>query len=306
MSIRQSPINRSITNGLLAWALGLFPACTAPHFPEDAGGQTLPEWAEPLLGTYAVTGHAFARGSPGSIVARVRALGIGTFAKKSDGSVSLTVNLCSVITSGSSGRLSARLLDPTKREPSVHQLHFDLDKRSWDSIPVSPAYFGADEEQPEACASNIELPAASDQAWTETCSCRYTGEPYQADDCRLRDPDEDGFRGFTIFRDNDPACGGELHATESNVARHIEGKIDPAGEVHSALVAGQNMVRYYPPNIPDPVCTEFFVPVPCPERYNTTTFKRVTPDASCDALLASEQEFFGAPPGFPDVAECTQ
>ena len=290
-------------------ALSLAAACTPPHFPEEADGdpvETLPDWAEPLLGTYALTGHSFVAESPLTVLTRLRAQGIATFSKDSDARVTLSMETCSLTSDSNILDVTAYLLKPKARELNVHRVRFDLATKTWQSTPISPAYFGADELQPEACRNRTELNARPEQTWLETCSCRYEGAPKEEDDCRLRDPDEDGVAGFTIKREDDPSCG-DTGATEANVIEHVEGEVDPSGQQHSARYAGFSKPSLYADQSTGVCKPSPLFPLtltPCPTRYQVVTFKRVAPDASCDALMDREQEVFEPAPPFPNATEC--
>lgn len=282
--------------------------------PSDAGSAAVtstvfPDWAEPLIGSYAARQFSFAKDRLG-IVSSFEELALMQIVRVDSGA-ELRTKLCSMVATSTEDVL--KLLDPSGLPETIRQVTFD-DAGRW-GTDARALGFGYERAVPAACVGkeNQSIPKVSAQTWlTDTCRCPSSAEAApRIDDCRVLDPDGDKKPGLSYSDKGKPGAligsfiNTTLHAVILSRTHAVAGRVDAQGAHHAQLVVDE--VAYQLSCEPDcPQITD--VGRPCTSEFNDLHLVPLTEQRqikTCAELLARRAEVFpGDPPASP--TSCSQ
>ncbi|MEY4508882.1 MAG: hypothetical protein RLZZ450_1004 [Pseudomonadota bacterium] len=288
-----------------------------PAAAPDAGSApvvqttTFPDWAAPLIGSYATRQFSFSRDRLG-IVSIYEELSLVQIVRVEAGA-ELRAKLCSQVASSTEDVL--KLIDPSGLSETVRKVTFD-DTGHW-GTDANPIGYGYDRPVPTTCVGkeNQSIAKSAAQVWLADGNCRCPSSADAApriDDCRVLDPDNDKKPGLSFSDKGKPGAligsfiNSTLHAAFVSRTHPVSGRVDSQGAHHAQVVVDE--VAYQLSCEPDGCPQIADVGRPCTDEFNDLHFVQLNEQrqvASCADLVARRTELF--PSGAPATpSSCSQ
>ncbi|MDB4971777.1 MAG: hypothetical protein JWN48_118 [Myxococcaceae bacterium] len=268
-------------------------------------GAQAPSWALPLIGRYAVRAFAFKQ-DEFNTVTRSEQIWLAEFALDDSG-MQLASTLCKYTAHTELANLE--LAKPSSLPRHLERVAFQDAAKTWTTAGET-LFVGYTQQPAASCqgtAAGASVTHAPEQSWfaSNTCRCALREEPPLADDCRLRDPDEDMHAGITyLLRGINTTIVDTDYYVASAIDTHYKnGKVAADGEVHSANVEPREDVYELGCSVPN--CAHISkLGTYCPASRNPAQFVRLDPAAptglaGCAAVLSQAATLFEAPPPSP-------
>lgn len=271
----------------------------------------LPDWALPLLGSYATQAFSFSKDKLGT-VSMAEELSLVQIVRVGEGA-ELRTRLCSMVASSTVDVL--RIVNPSGLAEVTRKLEFD-DAGHWASAGV-PFGYGYEREVPAACIGREDqfIARRDHQVWLTdgTCRCPTSADAApRIDDCRVLDPDHDTKPGITYLDKGQPGAllgsfiDSSVYAVYVSRSHAVGGRVDPAGAHYADLMMDE--VAYQLSCEPSGCPQIGDVGRPCTSTYNSLHFARLSPGSpstSCEQVLMSRTALFpNKAPATPST--CTQ
>jgi hypothetical protein len=256
---------------------------------------SLPVWARPLLGRYAMRIDSFT-GTAIGLTTTNEAISIAEFTME-NGELIFREESCSQTAKAFGVNLALR---SPEAYPLVRRKVTLGDSSRW-STDDEPIGVGYERNGIPACAGRIgqSIPKRPFQTWIRgsECRCRDVESAPLLDDCRVTDPDQDGFPGVAFKWGGSSATDSWVSHTSVVARTHfLRGRVDPNG-AHSAAVKIDETSFQYTCE-PSSRCGVSFASYPCTSDYNSVKFVRLPDPPSgqrawtCSSLLANRTRFF--------------
>lgn len=255
----------------------------------------LPTWARPLIGRYAMRIDSFT-GTAIGLTTTNEAISIAEFTME-NGELMFTEHSCSQTSKALGVNLALR---SPEAYPLVRRKVTLEDGSRWrtDDEPIAVGY---DRDGIAACAGKIgqSIPKRSYQTWIRgsECRCRDPEAAPLLDDCRVTDPDQDGFPGVAFKWGGSSATDSWVSHTAIVARNHfLRGRVDPNGSHSAAVKIDETSFQYMCE--PSSRCGVSFASYPCISDYNSVRFIRLPDPPSgerewtCSSLLANRTRFF--------------
>lgn len=272
----------------------------------------------PLLGSYAVRSVLHARqriGSDAPTTSRAINYALVTIRNGAGGALTLSEQGCWVQTIPNPGEGGLAVYSWSKPSwqqalPSGLRTATRNADGSW-SAPSASAAFGWDPaRQPASCSASSTPAAGWPSAWGATCACHEPATslpPYDRNtsphDCRLTDPDADGYPGLSAYVSTSPPSAPDQDATGLLSARAFAVNsgssrwtiTEGANGRHTGTMADATTSVVV--GCTGTACAGLGDVSPtvavCPERLNTMQFVPVAPGYdSCAGMLAQRSTLF--------------
>lgn len=268
---------------------------------------SLPKWAQPLLGQYAVRTDTFSMSPFGPMLSEHR-ISLAEFVEVAGG-LELRTKVC---TKESTGLGLTVYLRTPEAYPEIRQ-RVVLAQNGW-STQGAPVSIGYERGGYAGCSGRRgqRVPKRPEQTWIrgDTCACNSLSDVPTFDDCRLTDPDRDGQPGLAFkYRGPTPEVDTWVaHTATVSRWRYVSGTVDPGGAHYGAIKNDEAsfMIACEPGTCGLPNITR-----PCTSNYNGSQFQRLPPPPpgtatwTCDLLRQNQASVFtGARAATPN--SCTR
>jgi hypothetical protein len=265
----------------------------------DAGEplvSTVPKWATPLLGRYAMRGFSFKQDRFGTVT-RAEQVAIVEFALEGSG-MTLRSKMC--VSTGDNTEAQIRLVDTSRLPDRVEQVMFSELERSWSTVG-STYEVGFTHKPPASCDGKAgqSVARAEQQVWltASTCRCVAEGEKPVADDCRITDPDLDRNPGVTFMLKGlqSALVDSTMYFAIDSDTHFVGGRVGAEGTAPSASMNA--VERNYQLGC-DPSCFEIGeLGTPCPLSFSRVSFAplQAATTTTCADVAANVNALFPEP-----------
>jgi hypothetical protein len=266
---------------------------TSPDGATVQLASSLPDWAAPLLGSYAARSYSFAQDKLGARIRAREYLRIEIVETSgADPHVELRLHMCDSLGDGETA--DTQVVAPELTTVRVHRVLFG--NQSW-ATQVPAFADGFTLALPERCVGKEgnRVPKDPGQSWIvgNTCLCPASVDaaPSDAEDCRIIDQDGDLKPGSTMeIRPKVLGLGpAKLFVATVNQTTFVNGTVGSDGRHHSAqLVVDQRGWQLGC----EPACTDISsTPPVCPPERSKLELVR-SELGSCSELIASATTLF--------------
>jgi hypothetical protein len=280
----------------------LKPTPVPPPTPIDPPvSSTLPDWAKPLLGRYAVRTDAFAVSVLGPMLGGHQ-IALADIVQVADG-LEMRARVCG---QRSSGLGTSVILRTPEAYPEMRRKVILEPGRRWstEGIPLSTGFL---REGVPACAGRVGqfVPKRPDQVWIRgsNCRCGAVTDVPRLDDCRVVDPDGDGKPGLAFDWEGGANDGNVGHVATTQRGHIVGGVVDPGGNHFGSFYNDE--VSYQLQCEPN-ACDVSVASRPCSPEYNAVQLVRLPAppvgqsEWTCATLRAAENRLFPRPsPALP-------
>jgi hypothetical protein len=260
--------------------------------------EALPDWALPLLGSYATQAFSFSKDRIG-IVSVFEELSLAQI-ERAGGGAQLRTRLCSMVASSVEDEL--RLVDPSGLPEVIRQVTFD-DAGHWGTAGT-PVGHGYERSVPADCVGkeNQSIARRDHQTWLTSGTCRCPSSVNAApriDDCRVLDLDHDMKPGLTYTDKGKPGAfigsfiDTTIYAVIASRSHAVRGRVDALGAHYADLFVDE--VAYQLSCEPSGCPQLGDVGRPCTSDFNSLHFVPLpahSPITSCAQLLMRRAELF--------------
>ena len=283
------------------------PPVVPPPVATPSGDPALPEWAKPLLGSYAVRSDAFAVSALGPMVGGHQ-LALADIVRVGDG-LEMRMRVCSQHSFGLGTTVKLRT---PEAYPEVRRKVILEPGQRWstDSRPIGVGFV---REGTPACAGRVGqlVPKRAEQVWIRgnVCRCGDVTEVPRLDDCRVTDPDADGSPGLAFDWEGGVTDGNASHVVSTVRGHIVGGVVDPQGN-HSASFYNDEVT--YQLQCEPEECKVSVTGRPCAPGHNPVQLVRLPAPPSqqgtwsCAMLRPAEFRLFTRPsPALPRTCSRT-
>lgn len=255
---------------------------------------SIPAWAQPLVGRYAMRIESYTTTALGLTTAN-EAISLAEFVVE-NGQLEFRERSCSQTAQAFGVNLALR---HPEAYPLVRRkvLLDDAQRWSTDNLPIPVGY---QREGVAQCAGRIgaDVPKLPFQTWIRgsTCRCRDVESAPLIDDCRVTDPDKDGFPGISYKWGGTASDSWVSHTAVIARTHFLRGRVDPGGGHSAAVRIDETSYQYVCE--PSSRCGVSFASWPCTPDYNSVRFVRLPNPPSgqgewtCPSVMANRSRFF--------------
>lgn len=264
--------------------------------------QTLPLWAMPLVGKYAVQAFSVKEDQFGTTTVSTQLMSV-EFVEK-NGGLQLHSTTCRSVAENAPALLM--LVEPSVFTDVVSDVIFSETDQRWSTS--SPMFaFGFTEDAPDICKGKQgqNVPKTSAQIWlSATCRCPLPQEDPTSDDCRVLDPDKDRNPGVTYSLKGKTSSLADVNVFAAGVSNtfYTNGQVAADGKLHTADLVPAEKV-YQLGCDPTGCATIANLGTNCPAPKNHAQFVRLDPSTApaggftcADIVSRAATLFSGMPP----------
>lgn len=250
---------------------------------DDTGAEAA-SWKDRLRGRYALRIRNYSRvqALEGLAALANEVLWLADVAIEADGRVMMTTRVCQDRTHIGMSFLGESWAEMVSPEVLAGRRFELLYVNGQFRTEGAPALHGYTDDVPPECAPGRTAAARPDQVWLRngTCDCpSATTPPTSPNDCRVTNPDDDAFPGYTIRLSG--GFTGFDYIRNKDASQFEEGRIDP-DKRHSARYT--RIYDFYQLGCARPPCARSS-PEFCPSVPNVVEFAPLTEPLTCAELV---------------------